>query len=261
MPFGRRTLVVAAHPDDETIGAGALLRTLPSAIVLHVTTGAPDDERLVPELYRGAADYAAVRRREALAALALAGLAPERVRAWDYIDQRAVYSLPALARQLAGLYAQWQPQLVITHPYEGGHPDHDSCAFAAHAAAALAGRDREPPLLVEMTSYHAPGGVWVTGEFLTDDGPIWDLELTARESARKRAMLAAYASQADVLVAFGTSRERFRPAPPYDFSRPPHAPPVLYDSMGLSLTSRELSALTVEASDELGLQGQLGVGT
>src|SRR5437868_2111019 len=34
-------LIVIAHPDDETIGCGALLRRLPRALVVHVTDGAP----------------------------------------------------------------------------------------------------------------------------------------------------------------------------------------------------------------------------
>jgi N-acetylglucosamine malate deacetylase 2 len=35
--------VVVAHPDDETIGCGAILRRLPLVRLVHVTDGAPRD--------------------------------------------------------------------------------------------------------------------------------------------------------------------------------------------------------------------------
>ena len=39
-----------------------------------------------------------------------------------------------------------QPDVVLTHPYEGGHSDHDSTAFAVHLAAGILRRDGRPAL-------------------------------------------------------------------------------------------------------------------
>jgi len=36
-------MAVVAHPDDETVGAGALLDRLDDVVVVHVTDGAPRD--------------------------------------------------------------------------------------------------------------------------------------------------------------------------------------------------------------------------
>jgi hypothetical protein len=40
----RRVVVVVAHPDDEAIGAGAVLRGFPDVTIVQVTDGAPLDQ-------------------------------------------------------------------------------------------------------------------------------------------------------------------------------------------------------------------------
>lgn len=247
------SLLVAAHPDDETIGAGGLLARLTDPTVVHVTLGAPRDARLVPAPYQeDPAAYAQRRRDEALAALELAGVGPERVLALDYVDQEVVLGLAAVTRSVAALIAERRPRFVFTHPYEGGHPDHDGVAFAVQAAVELLAAE-PAPLVIEWTSYFGHGRVWVTGTFLPAPVPIWERELGALEIDRKRAMLACYRSQADVLAAFGTSRERFRPAPAYDFAARPHPGPVLYESMGWPLSADRFCAQAASARVELGL--------
>ncbi|MEO5568891.1 MAG: hypothetical protein ABIR92_10385, partial [Gemmatimonadaceae bacterium] len=48
---------------------------------------------------------------------------------------------------------------MLTHPYEGGHSDHDSTAFAVHLATGMLLREgRRAPIILELTSYHNYGG-------------------------------------------------------------------------------------------------------
>jgi N-acetylglucosamine malate deacetylase 2 len=62
--------VIAAHPDDETIGMGAQLSRFSNAVLLHTTDGAPCDGHDSGVLgFDTTADYVAARRNELAAAL------------------------------------------------------------------------------------------------------------------------------------------------------------------------------------------------
>lgn len=222
-----RILIVAAHPDDETIGASAWLGGEHEVIVVHATDGAPLASRWRPP---GAGDrqaYACVRRSEAERALALARAG--RV-ALGFADQETPYALPALIAAVAAQLARWTPEVVITHAYEGGHPDHDSVAFAvARATAAARG-----PRVLEMALYHGAPGELVVGDFVAAPSPP-PLALDDAALARRRAMLACYTSQQATLAPFvPLAHERFRPAPRYDFTLPPHSGPLWYERHGMA---------------------------
>jgi LmbE family N-acetylglucosaminyl deacetylase len=249
-------LIVAAHPDDETIGASWILRRCPRVHVLHVTDGAPEDAALrTGPASATRLQYAALRRQEAHSALALAGLPLERTHTLGFVDQRASQHLPALTRQLAHWIALHQPAVIVVHPYEGGHPDHDAAAFAAHQAVARTPR-AQAPLLLEMTSYHRTGGTLRTGEFLpASPGQPREVErvFSPAERAHKAQMMACFASQADVLASFTIDHERFRIAPQYDFCAPPAPSPLHYETLGWATTGahwRELSARALTRYEE-----------
>src|SRR5690348_1358125 len=93
IPDEARVALVVAHPDDETIGAGAQLARLRHLTLVHVTDGAPRSGR--DAAAAGCAsphDYAALRRRELAAALAAGGARAERIVALAYPDQESVFA-------------------------------------------------------------------------------------------------------------------------------------------------------------------------
>lgn len=248
-------LVVAAHPDDEIIGAASLLMRCPIAGVVFLTDGAPRDARFWPP---GAGssreDYASLRRREAEAALSLAGIGGERLAFFDAVDQEAAVNLPALTQALVAHLRQQRPRALVAHPFEGGHPDHDSAAFVAHAARALLQRDGfEPPALWEMTSYHGRDGRRTVGEFLEPRGPETAVALSSEGMELKRRMLGCHASQAPVLAGLDTPVERLRAAPSYDFAQRPHPGPLYYEQLGFPLRSGDWMELARAASARLAL--------
>lgn len=252
----RRLLVLAAHPDDESLGASAALGRCATSAVAFLADGATRDARFRPGWSGSRETYAHARRQEALAALALVQVPPDSIFWIGGTDQETIYELDRSITRFAEIVAQFAPEVVITHPYEGGHPDHDTAALVASAAIGRLHGGQTPELL-EMTSYHARAGQRIAGEFLPgiSSGSAHDSEtrllLNQKERDRKARMLACYASQEAVLRDFPLQPERLRPAPAYDFTRPPHAGPLWYECLGWPLTGeqwRENAALLLSHS-------------
>lgn len=244
-----RALMVFAHQDDETIALGARLSRFKNAHLVHVTDGAPrNEEDSRNHGFAELADYRKARVLELCNVLKAAGLSGISRECLRVPDQEASLSLAALARTIDRIIRQHHPEVIFTHPYEGGHPDHDSCAFAVHQAVQLR-PEGSRPLIIETPFYHAGPRGFEAGMFLTPPHPVQAVEfrLTREESVAKKALLDLFVTQRQTLSGFPLEFERFRGAPRYDFREPPHAPPVLYDNHPWGMTSREFSQLAREA--------------
>lgn len=240
-----RILIVAAHPDDETLGACAAMSRAAESTVLFLTDGAPQNPR-----FRSAGDrisreeYAAIRRKEAMTALALMGILRKRIMFLNGTDQETIHQLPMLLGKTAEILRTVRPDAVITHSYEGGHPDHDVAALIVAAAMGnFSSSGSTPPAVFEMTSYHAAEGKCVTNKFLapqrgcisTQEYEIW---LSPEERARKEQMLGCYRSQKSIISAFQVEPERLRAVPQYDFRRSPHPGKLWYECLSWPMTGR-----------------------
>ena len=249
-----RVLVIAAHPDDETIGAGALLARSIDAHVAIVTDGVPRDRTLWPATMQQGTreDYARTRRDELHAALAAIGIAADRVKLLNFPDNEAIDALPAIVQALAELLDTLNPDIVLTHAYEGAHVDHDTTALAVHAAMSLTGRDHPH----EMALYHASGDEIVVHEFLQDEPAPRAMPLNERLRRRKTRMIECYGSQhAQHGSYFTLDVERFRCAGSYDFSRlPSPGLPVLYERKAASVSGKQWRERAAHALRDLNIE-------
>ena len=133
-----RPLILAPHPDDESLGCGGLIaaccqRGRPPFVVI-LTDGAashPGSREYPPDRLR------ALRAQEARRAVAALGLAPDNLAFFSYPDA-ALPSGPEVSARVARI-AQEQGCTVMLAPWlYDPHCDHEAAAIIAREAAQLA---------------------------------------------------------------------------------------------------------------------------
>ena len=252
-----KTMVVAAHQDDEVIGVGGRLPRLRSdVLIVHVTDGAPRDLKNAIEAgFSIREQYAAARQEEVREALAVAGLVADQSITIGCPDQEASLKMVSITRRMVELLDAYKPEIVVTHSYEGGHTDHDATAFAVQGAwRMLAQAGAKVPVVLEMTSYHLRTGDRTYFEFLPwTEGEIWTVTLTQAERELKREMFRRFRSQWSVVRRFPLQVERFRQAPAYDFTHPPAPGTLDYERFDVPILGDKWREYAKKALKELGL--------
>ena len=185
-----RVVVVAAHPDDETLGAGGLIATASAgSIDVHLflcTAGErshPGSTTHLPE------DLAAVRQAEVRSALG--ELAPRAaVTLLEVPDGQLRDHEQALVDLLVRLVDDGRRTLVVAPWREDGHPDHDAAGRAAATAAQRTG----------ATLWEYPIWWWHWAEpEAAPWGNLRQLDLTEDARARRGRALAHHRSQTEPL--------------------------------------------------------------
>lgn len=234
-------LFVAAHPDDETIGAAGLLQRLKRAHFVHITNGAPrgmaDAERAN---FTSREAYAQARRRELQEAIAWAGLETICQLQCNATDLETPFNMAGITCRLERIIEEVRPTCIFTHAYEGGHPDHDTASFVVWAACKLLKRKKKTqPFVFEFASYHGTGlgPEMITSEFIPNkESTEWISNLTEKECDIKRKMIACFKSQKPMISLFSVGVERFRASPDYNYRFRPHEGPLYYEFFDWGIT-------------------------
>jgi LmbE family N-acetylglucosaminyl deacetylase len=215
--FGRRILVLAAHPDDEIVACAASIGRATARgaaiLTLYLTDGCLARETMWPWRRSGRAAAAERRRREGEAAAARLGVTPV---GWMQRPARRLWrELPQVHAEIAAAVATHAPDQLWLPAYEGGNPDHDGL----NALGALFASDLS---VLEFAEYNFSAGRACAQQFPSPNGDERTIALTAEERRTKAALLRLYASERGNLNYVGTSQECCRPFGASDYCRPPH---------------------------------------
>jgi len=232
-----RVLVIAPHPDDESIATGGLLQVARAAgaacRVLLVTDGDnnPWPQRWQEKRWRVGpeerARWGARRRTEALAALQLLGVGPDEVCCLGLPDLGLTDALmsgrPDVVALLLAQIEQFKPTRLILPALEDRHPDHN----ALHVLLRLALSSRSGPA-PELYAFEVHGMVHPEGAVA--------LSLTVAQRDAKRASILMHATQMLLsrkrFVAYAQAEEPFRFVPWLAAPSPQHPLHARIDAHG-----------------------------
>jgi LmbE family N-acetylglucosaminyl deacetylase len=249
-----RCSIIVAHPADEVVGAGCLISKLVDVTVLHVTDGAPEDMHDAEAAgFKQRLEYALARKQECLSALALANVSKDRVVEFDLVDHCASECLTDLTKRITTFLQQSHAGIVVTHPYEGGHPDHDATAFATHAALRLMKKKGlRPPVLFEMALRPSADFKSKIPEFVSGaDREMTTLLLDERSADLKQRMFSCFETQRESLQSSPVGPERFRQPAAYDFTVPPQNGKLHYENFEWAPKGEEWQSLARKALEDL----------
>jgi LmbE family N-acetylglucosaminyl deacetylase len=215
-----RVLVLAVHPDDESLGAGGLLQKAVErggeVRVIFVTDGDnnPWPQRFIERRWRiGVAErsrWGICRQGEARAALQCLGVGAENGSFWHYPDQGItkilVENREPLIQRLVEEIQEWRPTLLIGPSPLDLHPDHNTLAVLLRLALSRLDPRRAPDLTLLQYVIHG-GGLQFSNERRVQ------LELTAEQQKRKHRAIRCHATQMALssrrFLAFARKTESF----------------------------------------------------
>lgn len=213
-----RVLVIAAHPDDEVLGAGLTLakhRAQEDSIVVVFTTNGSGGNWRAREIEQRL--LAAIRFSEACSALSVIGIPSESIVNLGFPDGGLHRYVAEATRDIEAILIACDPKVVYVHAIEGGHIDHDFTSFIVQNVCARLGFDS----VFEWAEYNKDfpcGSLKSKSQFASDPyvnafDPVRS-SFSKEEAAIKGEMLSRYASQALAISGYPFEDEILRQAKP-----------------------------------------------
>lgn len=223
--------MLSVHPDDETLGAGALIQqavaTGAEVKVVFITNGDnnPWPQRLMEKRWHIDADgrkrWGNRRKREALAALEILGVDEHQAVFLGFPDQGVTDLLLGADESLIGhlreVIMTWRPTLLVAPSLQDVHPDHNAVAVLVDLALMQLPSSLSRPRLL---TYLIHGGKVVV------DADESRISLTLQQVDCKRRAIMSHHTQVAFsrrrFIAYAETQEAFLHAPRGGLFQPQH---------------------------------------
>jgi LmbE family N-acetylglucosaminyl deacetylase len=132
--FARRSsLVLAPHPDDETLGCGATIMRKRRAgrdvrIVIVTDGGQSSVSKVISE-----GELVAIRRRETIEAVRVLGVGEESLEFWSFRELQLEEERSFLEERLRAVIASFEPEEILIPAISDRHPDHHALNTAVRS--------------------------------------------------------------------------------------------------------------------------------
>lgn len=240
-----KTMIIAAHYDDETISMGSRFPFLGTIYFVHTTNSSPSNlQDALKNGFDNEDDYQKQRKLEFKNALQISGITDHVCYQSGIPDQESTFNIRFLISFLTDKINDIKPDIIFTHPYEGGHPDHDTTSFVVNKAS----KNSRYTNIFEFSSYHSNSGALQCCKFLDLLSPATEIILSDEEKLLKADMLKEFYTQRDSIQYFELEKEVFRLAPEYNYRIPPHDGLLYYENFNWGITGKEWRKLVNESS-------------
>ena len=200
----RSCLVLAPHPDDETLGCGAtIMRKRAAGTFVHVVIAA-DGRYAYPSSKLSVEVLVELREEEARRSCAILGLASENITFLRFEDRRLAEQRGLLRDRLLDIFATMNPEELFVSSTIDNHPDHRVLAELGRELAQV--RRNRPPALYEYPIWFWDPRIWRVRDLLELRPRI---VRTEEFRMRKHEAIAAYRSQVTNMIA-GTASAPLR---------------------------------------------------
>jgi len=220
-----KTMIIAPHPDDETIGCAAkIIRNRNETAVVYVTDGEFYKENLI-------------RRKEAEKAMKIGGTKKLIFLKHKGVELTKNEQVEKLIQELKSIIKKTNPEEIYVTAFEGGNYEHDIANYAANKAA-----ESEKITVYEYPTYNnqirtllkravrrtrrllGMGFHRFRPRFLNKKGKIINANMTKEEMETKKEMLKEYKTQNynNLLLKCYLYEDKYRKCPKYDYKKRPH---------------------------------------